>query len=379
MHSKIRDTRGFTLLELLMVLMVMGFFIAMMIPRLGGLMGTAIDTTCDTNNKDARYWVRAYQQEHNDRLPNRLVNIMIDDDIANLGDEGLPAFDNNDPEDGPEVLSWEFVNRNKPYTHYIDTNEALELRQLGIGTVAMLNDYTQDDGVHSTNATPMMFTSVASGLGVMMVGAGVDSAGAWQVGFSAGNNFAGYNQAAAGEAVNYSRNPASPEAPWDTGHGNPYWMYRMVFGLGPDCSLVADGYTQRAALCPGGIQNSDNVNYNYYTLIVPRLKSTVDRITIGTEPGLIAVADHEGSGDQKFWNLAYDPDSPPAGGAGTEWDTAAANCASWQGATDGTETPHVFAGNGHGVQENWEFDFTCPEGHKWPDNENEMWDVGADI
>jgi hypothetical protein len=25
------------------------------------------------------------------------------------------------------------------------------------------------------------------------------------------------------------------------------------------------------------------------------------------------------------------------------------------------------------AQEAWEFEFTCPEGHKWPDNDSDEW------
>lgn len=379
MDSRIRNAKGFTLLELLMVLMVMGFFIAMIMPRLGGMMGTAIDNTCDTNNKGMRYWVNSFQKEHNDRFPSKLINIISDTDAGTTGTatEGLPVCDNNDPDDGAEVLCWEFVNRNKPYVHYLNGAEATELRQMGIGQLAFLNDYTQDTGAHTADGTPMMINQVAAGHPVMMVGAGVDAAAAWQIGFATNLNFSTYAPVYSTETTaGYATAPA-----YDNGHGNPYWMYRMVFGLGPDSSLVTGGYVQNAAGCPGGLQNSENVTYNYYCLIAPRLQSTVDRLTLTTDTGLIAVqGDDSGQYQEIFWNLAYDdeaaaaaaflPASTSVDGANAQWNIAG----TWD-----VNTPNVFAGNGNAVQEAWEFDFTCPEGHKWPDNEDEMWDVGGDV
>lgn len=385
MHSKIHNKKGFTLLELMFVLMIMGFFIAMIMPRLGSILGTAIDNTCDTNNKGARYWLNCYQKEKGERFPARMINIVNEDDNTVPGDEGLPAFDNSDPTDGPEVLCWEFVDRNKPYSHELSTDEADELKTLGIASIVMLNDYAQDTFAHGAPGRPMELSTIDTAMRVMMIGAGWDGA-AWQTGFSLATNFVGYGEATVGPTAtimvdNYARDPASPTPTFTAGHGNPYWMYRMVFGLGPDNALVTGGFTQNAALCPGGIQNTDNVNYNYYTLILPRLQSTIDALT-GIEPTLIAVADAGGSGRQMFWNLANDPENPPASGAGSVWDTAATSCgADWQGATTGVPgaTPHVFAGNGHSAQDVWEFDLTCPEGHKWPDNDNDMWIVGAEL
>lgn len=376
MHSKIHNKKGFTLLELMFVLMIMGFFIAMIMPRLGSILGTAIDNTCDTNNKGVRYWLNCYQKEVGERFPARMINIVNDDDNTAPGDEGLPAFDNSDPTDGPEVICWEFVDRNKPYGHEISADEAHELGTLGITSIVMLNDYANDVGAHGAAGRPMELGTISAngttqGMHVMMIGAGCDADSWNSEGFIGNNNFANYSETDAIMVSNYTRDPNSLAPTFSLGHGNPYWMYRMVFGLGPDCSLVTEGFTQNAALCPGGIQNADNVNYNYYTLILPRLQSTIDRLT-ATEPHLIAVADPEGSGRQMFWNLAD----------GTNFTAAATSCgADWNGAQDGSPgaTPHEFAGNGHAAQEAWEYDMTCPEGHKWPDNDNDMWTVGGDV
>lgn len=374
MHLK-RNQKGFTLLELMFVLMIMGFFIAMMVPRLGSILGTAVDNTCDTNNKDARYWLSCFKQEKG-RLPAGLINIVSTNDAAAVGGEGLPSFDDQDPANGAEVLAFEFVDRNKPYRHVLSADEATELRSMGLSSVVMLNDYAADTPPAAAGQ-PMMKSTIVGGRAVMMIGAGNDGTN-WATGATGSTNYAGYVDSSAfhrtGEAI------TEHTIPYSAGHGNPYFIYRIAFGIGPDSELVTEGFVQRAALCPGGIQNADNVTYNYYSIIMPRLQSTIDSLG-ATEPRLIAVGDAASAGaftagQQKYWNLGYDSaDDVPA----ANWGTANANAATASGGTWNANTPQQFAGNGHGAQEPWEFDATCPEGHKWPDNEEEMWAVGGDV
>ncbi len=45
----INGQQGFTLLEILVVLTIMGFLIAMVAPRLAGISSSAVDTVCDSN------------------------------------------------------------------------------------------------------------------------------------------------------------------------------------------------------------------------------------------------------------------------------------------------------------------------------------------
>ncbi|MCD6561303.1 MAG: type II secretion system protein [Deltaproteobacteria bacterium] len=345
--SKIRNSEGFTLMELMIVLVIMGFLIAMLAPRLGGLMGDAIDTVCDTNNKGIREFVREWQLNQGsgseERLPDRLVTMVnantADPDVL-PGGIVMPEVDNRIPSDGAETLCHEFVYRNKPYLHILTADEADELINMGISQLMVLNDADGSDAQGFTG-TPMELHNVMNGLGVLMVGAGdTDGNGTWEVpnDCDMAANYAAYEA----DVANMTGLVAAPSG-LNGDHGNPYWMYRILAGVGPDCQLVTEGIVMNAAGCPGGLQNSDNVTYNLYCMVLPRLEATVgfdqDGNSVGgslTGSGLPAVIDVKATdtGEEKTWDFRS---AEPA----------------------------------------YMFEATCPEGHKWPDNETEMWSITA--
>jgi hypothetical protein len=99
---------------------------------------------------------------------------------------------------------------------------------------------------------------------------------------------------------------------------------------------------QAAALCPGGVQNADNVTYNHYCIILPRLAATAETINtlLGGSPS-----------DADGYVLTFADSEDTSGGEELQVQITA--------------------------QESWQFDFTCPEGHKWPDNDNDEWDLST--
>ena len=346
--SKIRNSEGFTLMELMIVLVIMGFLVAMLAPRLGGMMGDAIDTVCDTNNKGIREFVREWQLNQGsgseERLPDRMVT-MINGDTAAVNavpaNIVMPEVDDRIPGNGAETLCHEFVLRNKPYLHILTPDEADELINMGISQLMVLND---DDGsdAQTFTGTPMELHNVMAGLGVLMVGAGDWGGDGW----AAGDCDMAANYAAYDTDVAAMTGLAAPSG-LNGDHGNPYWMYRILAGVGPDCQLVTEGIVMNAAGCPGGLQNSDNVTYNLYCMVLPRLEATV----------------------------GFDQD----GGAVTH-----------AGALTGSGLPAVIdvTATDTGEEKTWDFrsaepaymfEATCPEGHKWPDNETEMWAVAEQV
>ncbi len=126
--------------------------------------------------------------------------------------------------------------------------------------------------------------------------------------------------------------------------GNPYWLGRIMFGLGKHSSLVTGGYVQNAALCPGGMQDADNISFNNYCMVVPRLKATVARAK--------SDADLFDATTEAYVTKTFTAADEALG-------TADAN---------GVQETFVFAS-----QDGSMFDATCPEGHKWPDNDNDFW------
>ncbi len=306
-HRKcIFTTNGFTLLEILVVLTVMGFLIAMVAPRLAGLTNDASGTVCDTNKGRARTYVAAFYEKY-DRYPNGLTNLVMTDGTdlaaANASDDGyqIPYCSDDDPENGPEVLAKGHNKLYKFVIHRLSQEEADELKSLGLTQVYNLNDYAADapdlngaaangrhnaatasDGARVSNwgnvnavsdqRPSMESCTLEQGVGVAMCGCGIGAVG--------------------GTAFTY----VQAERGW----AEEDIFGRMVFGLGPESELVTSGIVTNAAHCPGSIQNADNFTWGGYYLILPRLEATVDRLETATYAGLW------GSGSLNYTALSSD-------------------------------------------------------------------------
>ncbi len=345
--KKVNSQKGFTLLEILVVLTIMGFLIAMVAPRLAGISGSAVDTVCDSNQNRMVTYMSSYYEQTN-RFPSKLTNLVITDQAAGQLDATtvyqIPVVSNQDPDDGAEVLANELYARNHFHIHYLDVDEADELKNMGIVKLFNLNDYSGMDGVLAdydndvllvavTNERPSMEPVTPEDptvvrVGVAMVGCGMDVAGAWV-------------------ATNAT----------ERGWGEPANFGRIVLGMGTECGLITSGVISNAAHCPGGIQNADNVTYNDYILLLPRLEATSARMT-GAAPitaaGLIPGAENLGC-------IAYD-DEPTA-------------------AYDYVANADNYRARGFDIteaQEGWQFATMCPEGHMYPADEEEFWGVDLD-
>ncbi len=273
---------GFTLLEILVVLTIMGFLIAMVAPRLAGISGNASETVCNSSKYRIKTFMSSFYEQYN-RYPNKVTNLVMTDgadiDAANLAAAGyqIPYCSNDDPDDGAEVLAQGHNKLYKFMIHRLNDAEAKELKTLGITAVFNLNDYAADaDGLNGGAAfgkqhTPpdanddrvtnwanitaitaqrpsMEICTVETGVGVAMCGCGIDRAGA---------------------ALTY--------IPAERGWAEEDLFGRIVFALGPESELVTSGIVNNAANCPGSIQNADNFSYGGYYLILPRLAATADR------------------------------------------------------------------------------------------------------
>ncbi len=270
---------GFTLLEILVVLVIMGFLIAMVAPRLANVTEDASETVCDSNKGRVRTYVSSFREKFN-RYPNNLTNLVMTDGAdlaaANASATGyqIPYCDDQNPDNGPEVMPFGHNNMYKFMIHRLNADEAKELRELGITSVFNLNDYAaeatglngaaaagrsaanpQGDRVSNwvsvtavSNQRPSMETCpVTAGVGVAMCGCGMDSANALQY-------------------VQVERGWAEEDL-----------FGRIVFSLGPESELVTSGIVTNAAHCPGSIRNADNFTFGGYYLILPRLQATAKR------------------------------------------------------------------------------------------------------
>jgi prepilin-type N-terminal cleavage/methylation domain-containing protein len=320
---------GFTLLELIIVLVIMGFLIAMVAPKLAGVAGSAVDTVCDTNQNRLRGFVNVSTTQVG-KLPTKLTSPVIganafdgatdftlapgfaagaplDDSTLIWGttDDGFRAVSDADPTNGQDFLAAEFQERNHLHVHILSADEAAELKALGLSKVLT---YAK------TNAAPDDFeeqyieTSIAAGVPVLMVGTG-----------------------AATDAVDAAFTGLVDGAEY----GHPELIGRIVMGVSPDAALVVDGLIENAPSCPGGLQNEANAQYNWYNLILPRLAATVDRANY---PGSVITVTSEDNGQVKTIDL---------NDAGEE-------------------------GEGQPI---WKTSSACPEGHQWPEAETSMWEI----
>ena len=339
--NKVNSQKGFTLLEILVVLTIMGFLIAMVAPRLAGISGDAVDTVCDSNQNRMVTYMSSFFEKTN-RYPNKLTNLVITD--GSPARFQIPVASNQDPDDGAEVLANELYSRNHFHIHYLDAAEASELKNMGIVELFNLNDYSgMDDtstaaitgmpndvpvnNVPSTNRDPSMAPVTPSDVvGVAMVGVGHD----------------GTNWVSAAE---------------ERGWGEPANFARIVLGMGTECGLITSGVISNAAHCPGGIQNADNVTYNDYILLLPRLEATADRTT-KTMLGDTTTS----NGAAELNAIAYD-DAPDS--TGYDYGTNSGNYKS--------RTFDITV-----AQEGWQFATMCPEGHMYPADDEEFWGVDLD-
>ncbi|WP_319406552.1 type II secretion system protein [uncultured Desulfosarcina sp.] len=359
----LNSNKGFTLLEILVVLTIMGFLIAMVAPRLAGISGSAVDTVCDTNqNRMVTYMASYFEQTNN--FPDRLTNLVDRTDGAALGDAAtyqFPAVSDDDPENGPETIASEFYERNHFQIHYLNDFEQKELKDMGLSTLLNLNayealneagdaiktGYTQSGDVDyavPTGQSPSMEEVK------LAVDANHDNAYDYRIAVAMTGVGA---DAATGAFVLTSTAETG-------GFGEPDFFGRIVLGLGPECGLITSGVIGNAAHCPGGIQNADNATYNDYNLVLPRLSATVDRYD-ATVTGMDSDANTDGV---QLAALSYDE----------SWSEAAAYVIA---DNDSNYRSRAFTLD---AMESWQYATQCPEGHMYPEDDGEYWaiDLNAD-
>jgi prepilin-type N-terminal cleavage/methylation domain-containing protein len=262
---------GFTLLEVLIVVAIMGLIAAMVAPRFAGLRGDSEVVIRDTNQGRMASAVTGYWESF-DRYPSGLTNLVDENNATGVGPYGgtsrfkmptntseLEVFDR-----GTATFDESFVARLKPEVHVLNAAEATALRQLGLTTVVNLNAYNFDGLptgsplIIADRANPMRISNVLEGLGVLMAGIGaleVDPSGAWE-----------------GRAST----PALLQT--DTDWTSPDAIGRIILGLGPDSDLIAKEIISAAGMCPEGLGNQQT-SWNHYVILLPRLRETVARMT----------------------------------------------------------------------------------------------------
>ncbi|SDD71791.1 type II secretion system protein [Desulfuromonas thiophila] len=356
---RLQAQQGFTLLEILVVLTIMGFLIAMVAPRLAGISGGAVDTVCDSNQNRMVSYLGAYFEKTN-RFPDKLTNLVSE--LATADTYTIPAVSDDDPENGPETLASEFMGRNHFRIHYLNAKEVAELKGMGIVNLFNLNAYEWMDDAGTlkagydaagTNPTEVAFTAItAADQKPSMEQVALKTAAT--TGDVLDNPIA---VAMVGMGVASNADAAFAVADEERGWGEPDFLGRIVLGMGPESGLITAGIISNAAHCPGGIQNADNVTYNDYNVVLPRLASTVDRMTSTNLPAT-AIAT-----PKALKAAAYD-DEPAASYNIVDQTTNTDNL------NLRTRTFDITA-----AQESYQYATQCPEGHMYPEDDGEFWGI----
>lgn len=329
----VNSQKGFTLLEILVVLTIMGFLIAMVAPRLAGISGDAVDTVCDTNQNRMVTYMSSFFEKTN-RFPNNLTNLVV---VDTTNGYLIPTISNDDPDDGAETLASEFQSRSQLTIHILDADEAAELKNMGIVSIYNLNSYDNSSVAAADQNPAMEAVEPAAGVGVAMVGFGHD-----------GTNWALSNATSEREM------------------GEPDHFGRIILGMGAESSLITSGVISNAAHCPGGIQNADNVTYNDYNLVLPRLSATVTRFDTDSD-GDIDATDTAALGFGANADLEIEAVSYEEGELGSAAYDISTN----------TNNLRARTFNIGEAQEAWQYATLCPEGHQYPEDDGEFW--GFDI
>lgn len=237
---------GFSLLELLVVLTISGFIVSAAAPRFAGIAGQGLETVTRKNMSDLVNYITADLQ-NNGAYPAGMINIVSVD--GGTGDYHKPMVSDQDPDNGPEVLGYPMDRRHRFFIHYLNADEAAELKSMGVVYVYNYNSpYDRDVAVAAPHMQP-----VAAGVAVLMTGGGdADNDGII---------------AAPDEVSLEERDRAHPDK-----------LFRMVFGLGPETSLIKRGLVHNASTCPESGLVPINHVWQWYSLLVPRLAATERRL-----------------------------------------------------------------------------------------------------
>jgi prepilin-type N-terminal cleavage/methylation domain-containing protein len=299
---KLKNRAGFTLLEILVVLMVMGFLLAMVAPKLLGIFQDAEDTICDTNIKDNKKYVSAFEMQYS-KLPDK----MMVPGYLDSADAWFGPTEENISVEGNEVFSSAILERLRLTPHVLNTDEISQIVQdLGIREVVVLNNPEDIQGVAKTDlfgaALPTTGTTEDSQYRVVdMTGdptaaplAGMQ----WPMiggGDSVGDGSGWVNNtdwAAVGDTI-----------------GDPIWAYRLFLGVGPDSELM-HRIVAAEANCPSFERAAaDDTMWGWYCVVLPRLQATVDSLvanTPGTMRTITCWADsNDVTSQRKTFDLGY--------------------------------------------------------------------------
>lgn len=382
------NNKGFTLIEILVVLVIMGFLVAMVAPKLAGISDSAVAVTDDNSQKRLQETMQVWINK-NDSIPPALANMVATDHTAGAFTTAnfvMASIDDNNPSNGAEVISKEFADKWLPMPHYINGAEALELQNL-IGGATMNyalvsaltdtnTDLVLDAGTEGLIQERYLRKGIAANQCVMMIGAGVNAAGAEAYAVGATVTATGSTvavdtatdnsvalAAAAGQLATSSNYDAAAKTYTRIGEGP--MVLRIVMGMTDRNQIVNQGLLDKAGVSAQSTQ-SDNYEFGNYYVVLPRLQATVDRF-FANSAGVLEAG---------------------AVPAGTTADHVVQHSIAYNEEADGTfslvaRTPHsapggnvAFSGVAVPKQDITATVILSPEGDKWAANRSDWFAVG---
>ena len=287
---------GFTLIEILVVLVIMGFLVAMVAPKLAGIVDSSVSATDDSNQQRLNTALDAYINQNNS-LPGGLTTLIkYHTDATVIGNAAIPAGDDGD-QSTKEFLSSELVERMKPKLHYLTTEEADELTNMGLKGVMLMArvadaaalSLTTGDADEDNYLELEKRTNVQAGLPVFMIGVG-DEDGDGVIAaseFATGNSITVDADAAvtetSGTATSLYTDAATGNIQGAIAATSGFVRFdearnigRIVMGVSNKGPLVQNGMLKESGTSPRSLQRANHYMWGNYLIVLPRLKSTMD-------------------------------------------------------------------------------------------------------
>jgi len=296
---------GFTLIEILVVLVIMGFLVALVAPKLAGVVDGAVKTTNDTGLQRFSDAMNSYLTKKAS-IPPALTNLVSvggvmpdgSDYVANSG-KIVATADYNEA-NGVEALSEEFSTRMLPMTHFLNVAEAKELKTLIGAAVMNLEARDPADSNKSVSYVRRAVATNGTNLPVMMIGAGYNEAGTLE--FAEGATVTvTQSTVTVDETVTEAIAPAAapilasgsaiaPAAKVYTRIGEAKNVLRIVMGVSNRNMLVVKGYLDESGVSASQKNAENDFTYGGYSLILPRLQATLDRFQADGTNGITQTA-----------------------------------------------------------------------------------------
>ena len=271
MHKTNLKRRGFTLIEILVVLVIMGFLTSMVAPKLADMVGSSQQPIEDANLKELSKVVTDFIHQK-ERVPKDLVNLVHNDESAG----GYVMLTIHEPGDEEAEFSEEFDTKLAVRLHALNDAEVKELRRLGVKKV---RNYKHTFA--NTNEEYNEEVALAAGVEVLMIGCGSDDSSSnivWEETREGSLTDDGSGKRRDFHSRGWKSRAISTVNTYACFDGGPY-IGRILMGIDNESELVRKEYLERSGTSPKEARRQE-VKWLNYALLLPRLDATVKRMDL---------------------------------------------------------------------------------------------------